>query len=143
MMGITKRIWLCIIVLALPCYLQAQSDQHYTMFMYNKMLYNPGYTGSRDVLSINAQYRNQWSGIPGAPKTVNITVDAPVGSYMKPVRKIAVGGSFTNEKVGVENNTHIRGYYAYRLKLTKSTLSFGLNGGGTLYSANYNALNPQ
>lgn len=137
-----KMRWLCLIMLALPCCLFAQSDQHYTMFMYNKLLYNPAYTGSREVLSVNAQYRNQWSGIPGAPKTLNFTVDGPVGSYMKPFRKVAIGGSVTNEKVGVENNTHIRSYYAYRLKLPKSILSFGLSAGGTLYSANYSILNP-
>ncbi len=138
-----KRIRFCLLALLLPLCAFAQSDQHYTMFMYNKLLYNPAYTGSRDVTSINAQYRSQWSGIPGAPKTLNFTMDGPVGSYMRPFRPVAVGGSITNEKIGVENNTHIRAYYAYRLRLSKSTLSFGLSGGGTMYSANYNNLSPQ
>ncbi len=130
-------IWLCL----LPLLAAAQSDQHYTMFMYNKLLYNPGYTGSRDVLSVNAQYRNQWSNVPGAPKTVNLTIDGAAGSYMRPVRKVALGFSFTNEEIGVESNTHLRAYYAYRIKWSKYTLSMGLNGGGTLYSARYSDLN--
>ncbi len=137
-----KKNYLLSIILILPLCTLAQSDQHYTMFMYNKLLYNPGYTGSRDVTSINAQYRNQWSGIPGAPKTFNFSVDGLVGSYMKPFRKVAVGMSITNEKVGVETNTHLRGYYAYRLALKSSILSFGLMGGGTMYSASYSSLNP-
>src|SRR5690242_20552077 len=45
----------------------AQSDQHYTMFMYNKMLYNPAYAGSRDVVSANALYRRQWMQINRSP----------------------------------------------------------------------------
>jgi type IX secretion system PorP/SprF family membrane protein len=126
----------------LPAFGFAQSDQHYTMFMYNKLLYNPGYAGSRDATSINALYRNQWTGLAGAPKTMNISVDGLVGSYMQPFRKVAVGLNVNSEKLGVESNTNIRGYYAYRIKLERSVVSMGLNAGGGFYSANYSALNP-
>ncbi len=126
----------------MPLFALAQSDPHVTMFMYNKLLYNPGYAGSRDMTSGNAQYRNQWAGIPGAPKTISVTADGPAGSYMLPFRHVATGISFTNEKVGIENNTTIKGYYAYRVKLTKSILSLGLSGGGSFYSAAYSNLTP-
>lgn len=135
-----KGLWL-LFMLAQFCG-WAQSDQHYTMFMYNKLLYNPGYTGSRDLLSLNGLYRRQWTDIEGAPRTMNFTADATVGSYMKPFRSVAVGLSVTNEKVGVERNTAMRAYYAYRVPLKGSVLSFGLCGGANLYSANYSALNP-
>lgn len=137
-----KKYWLYCLLLLLPWQLVAQSDQHYTMFMYNKLLYNPGYAGSREVMSVNTQYRSQWAGIAGAPKTLNFSADGLVGSYMRAFRPVAVGVSVTNEKVGVENNTHLRAYYAYRLRLKKSVLSFGLMGGGSLYSAGYSSLNP-
>jgi len=120
----------------------AQSDQHYTMFMYNKLLYNPAYTGSRDATSVNAVYRDQWTEIQGAPKTLNLSVDGPVGNYMKPFRKVAIGVSIDNERIGVENNTDMMAYYAYRIKLDKSVLSFGLRAGSRIYTTNYNALNP-
>ncbi len=132
----------CLLLLLLPLFASAQSDQHYTMFMYNKLLYNPAYAGSREVTSVNAIHRNQWAGIPGAPKTISISADGLAGSYMKPFRKVAVGMSLTNEKMGVENNTNIRGYYAYRIKLSHSILSFGLTGGSTFYSARYSDLHP-
>jgi len=132
----------CLLALLLPLVSHGQSDQHYTMFMYNKLLYNPGYTGSREVTSINAQYRNQWSGIPGAPKTVNLSIDGPAGSYMKSFRKVALGLSISNEKISVENNTNIRAYYAYRIRFSRSILSLGLQGGGNFYSAMYSNLNP-
>ena len=129
-------------LLLLPVCGFAQSDTHYTMFMYNKLLYNPAYAGSRNLTSINADYRDQWDGINGAPKTINLTVDGPVGSYMKPFRKVAVGVSFAREKVGVESNTDMMAYYAYRIQLEKTVLSFGLQGGAKLYSAQYGNLNP-
>ncbi|MCD6013316.1 MAG: hypothetical protein K0Q79_3178 [Flavipsychrobacter sp.] len=134
-----KKILISLLLL-LPLYSVAQSDQHYTMFMYNKLLYNPGYAGSRDVISCNAVYRDQWDKINGAPKTINISVDAPVGTYMKPFRKVAVGFSLNNEKLGVENNTNLRAYYAYRIQLKRSVVSFGLSAGGALYSAKYSDL---
>lgn len=131
-----------LILLLLPICGIAQSDQHYTMFMYNKLLYNPAYAGSRDLTSVNAVYRDQWDGINGAPKTFSISADAPVGSYMIPFRKVALGVSFTNEQVGIERNQDMVAYYAYRIKLENSVLSFGLQAGAKLYTANYSQLNP-
>jgi type IX secretion system PorP/SprF family membrane protein len=60
---------------------------------------------------------------------------------MKPFRKIALGFSIINEKLGVEKNTDFKAYYAYRLKFKKSILSLGLSAGADLYSANYSLLN--
>jgi type IX secretion system PorP/SprF family membrane protein len=136
-----KCFYLFLLPFLLPLYAMAQSDQHYTMFMYNKLLYNPAYAGSRDVTSVNAVYRDQWDKIDGAPKTINISADGPVGSYMKPFRKVAVAVSMTNEKTGVESNTVLKAYYAYRLQLKQSVLSFGLSAGANLYSAAYSSLN--
>ena len=132
---------LCLAVL-LPFCGFAQNEPHYTMFMYNKLLYNPAYAGSRDVTSVNADYRDQWTGINGAPKTFNLTVDGPVGSYISTFRKVAAGVSIANEKLGVENNTNLMAYYAYRIKFEKSVLSFGLEAGAKLYTANYDELHP-
>ena len=136
-----KRTLLLLFVFLLPLLAMAQSDQHYTMFMYNKLLYNPAYAGSRDVTSVNADYRDQWDHIDGAPKTATVSIDAPIGTYMKSFRKIALGFSVTDEKLGVEHNSVIKAYYAYRIQLKRSVLSFGLSGGADLYSANYGKLN--
>lgn len=138
-MIVRKIVFICLLLL--PTAVIAQSDQHYTMFMYNKIMYNPAYTGSRDATSVNALYRDQWDGINGAPKTINLSVDGLVGSYMKPVRKYGVGLSITNEKLGVESNSVIKAYYAYRIFLSQSVLSLGLSGGINLYSAAYSKLN--
>lgn len=134
-------LFLCIILVA-PVFSFAQSDPHYTMFMYNKLLFNPAYAGSRNVTSVNAVYRDQWAGIKGAPRTFNVALDGPVGSYMKAYRKVAAGLSFNNEQIGVEKNTNITTYYAYRIKFQKSVVSLGLSAGVKLYTANYDQLNP-
>lgn len=112
----------------------AQSDSHYTMFMYNKLLCNPGYTGSRDVASYNATYRRQWADIYGAPRIANLSFDAPVGSYMNPERPHAVGLTLGAQREGPEHYNNLRAYYAYRLPLKTSVLSIGLSVGGSFFS---------
>lgn len=134
---------LILFVLLFPLRGMAQSDPHFTQFMYNKLLYNPGYAGSRDVTGMSAQYRSQWAGIDGAPRTLNFSVDGQVGSYMNPFRKVALGLTATSEQIGVENNQLLRGYFAYRIKFEKSVLSLGLSGGGDNYTARYSDLFPQ
>lgn len=138
-----RNLILCLVTAAaIPMTVSAQSDPHYTMFMFNKLMYNPAYAGSREVTEINALYRDQWVGIDGAPKTINVSGDGLVGSYMNPFRKVAVGLSFNSESVGVETNTDIMSYYSYRIDLGQSTLSFGLSAGVKLYTANYSQLLP-
>jgi type IX secretion system PorP/SprF family membrane protein len=134
-----QQLYLLLLLLSANAY--AQSDQHYTMFMYNKLIYNPAYAGSRDLTSLNADYRDQWDGINGAPKTANVTADGPVGSFMKPFRKVALGFSLSHETLGVERNTDIKAAYAYRIKFKDFVLSMGLSAGADLYSANYSQLN--
>src|ERR1700744_1567171 len=98
---------------------QAQNYPHYTMFMFNKLLYNPAYAGNKDLTTVNAYYRDQWTGIDGAPKTFTVSVDGPVGSYMKPFRHVALGLLISNEQLGVVNNTNVMAYYAYSTRFLK------------------------
>ena len=136
-----KKILFFCSMIGLPVLGLCQSDPHYTMFMYNKLMYNPAYAGNKDMASINATYRDQWVGIDGAPKTIAASIDAPIGSYMNPFRKVALGLSFSRETIGVETNTDIMTYYAYRIPVGSSVLSFGLSAGAKLYSAAYSQLN--
>lgn len=121
---------------------QAAVTPHYTMFMYNKLIYNPGYAGSRDATCVNALYRSQWTGVDGAPRSFSVSVDGPVGSYMKSFRPVALGLSVSNESSGVLNNTNVMAYYAYRIPVKKTLLSFGLQAGASMFSAKYSDLNP-
>lgn len=134
-------IWLILVAL-IPTVALAQDHPHYTMFMYNKLVYNPAYAGNKNMLSVNAAYRNQWTGIDGAPKNFNVALDAPIGSYMKPFRRVALGLNVNNETLGVTDNTNIMTSYAYRIPMKKTVLSFGLQAGVSMYNANYSKLSP-
>ena len=137
-----KRISIVSLLFLLPFVSFSQSYPHYTMFMFDKLLYNPAYAGNKDLTEINASYRDQWTGIDGAPKNINVSIDGTVGSYMKSFRPVAIGLSIDNEQLGVTNNTNIMGYYAYRIPMKNSVLSLGLQAGVAVYNAKLNTLNP-
>lgn len=124
----------------LPLRASAQSDGHYTMFMFNKLYYNPGYAGVKELTTINATYRDQWAEMPGAPKNFNFSIDAPVGKHTRLFRPVAVGLSLNNEQIGVEKITTAMGNYAYRIAMKNGVLSAGLRGGVKLYGASYDKL---
>lgn len=102
----------------------SQQDPMYSQYIFNGLVLNPAYAGSRDVLTSTVLYRNQWISIPGAPKTGMFTIDAPIKS-----QKVGVGLNVEFDKIGVTNHTGINGAYSYRINFSKSALSFGVQAG--------------
>ncbi|WP_343748824.1 type IX secretion system membrane protein PorP/SprF [Fluviicola sp.] len=114
----------------------AQQQAAYTHYMYNTLVINPAYAGSRDALTFTALGRFQWVGFKGAPTTQTFTVHTPIAK-----KNIGLGMSFMNDKIGPTNNTSVNVDFAYRLKLsTKARLCFGVNGGFNSFTANVNSL---
>ena len=115
----------------------AQQSPMFTHYMYNTLLVNPAYAGSRDALTVTALGRSQWVGFDGAPKTQTLTMHAPVKN-----EHIGVGLSLMNDKIGPSNNTSINAHFAYIMNLTKkSKLSLGLSGGADIRQARLSTLN--
>lgn len=104
---------------------QAQQDAMFTHYMNNTIAVNPAYAGSSNALSLTAIHRSQWVGFDGAPTTQTLTMHTPICK-----RKMGLGLSIVNDKVGPVNTTGAYADYAYFLKLDdKSTLSLGLSAG--------------
>src|SRR5688500_4614250 len=101
----------------------AQQNAMYTQYMFNTLAINPAYAGSRNVISAAALLRTQWTGIDGAPKTQTFTIDAPINK-----KKIGLGFQIFSDKLGKTSNTGAAASYAYRIRMDKASLSFGLQG---------------
>ncbi|MES2681785.1 MAG: type IX secretion system membrane protein PorP/SprF [Bacteroidota bacterium] len=115
---------------------RAQQDAQYNLYQFNPLVINPAYAGSKDVLSVVASVRNQWSGFDGAPRTTCITGHMPIMN-----KTMGVGGTIVNDKMGPRNNIGIYANYAYILKLSRTLkLSFGLNAGYNRYQFDYSKL---
>jgi type IX secretion system PorP/SprF family membrane protein len=115
--------------------LSAQQDPQYTQYMFNPLVLNPAYAGSREVISIAMVGRNQWAGMEGAPQTQTLSVNSPLQN-----KKIGLGLHLTADKIGPYQTTGTLASFAYRIPAGKGKLSFGLRTGIYNYKFNWSAL---
>jgi len=125
-----KIIFLSALTLLLAKTSMAQQDPMFTQYMFNTLAINPAYAGSRNVVSATALMRSQWTGIEGAPKTGTFTIDAPVMD-----KRFGVGLQLLTDKLGVTQTNAAAVSLAYRIRLDKGSLSFGLQGDVSQYRA--------
>lgn len=114
----------------------AQTDAMFTKYMFNSLVFNPAYAGSKDYMSINLLHRTQWLGVKGAPSSQTFSIHTPLKGF----NRIGLGGSIVNQTVGTSKSLTANLSYAYRIKLGDSpyagTLSVGMQGGITNWRAN-------
>lgn len=58
---------------------RAQQKPQYSQYMMNSYLLNPALTGVENYLDLKASYRNQWSGLQGAPTSFYLSAHGPIG----------------------------------------------------------------
>ncbi|MBK8722959.1 MAG: PorP/SprF family type IX secretion system membrane protein [Saprospiraceae bacterium] len=119
-----KNNILLIIFIALGLNAFGQQEVQFTHYAYHKLAYNPAVAGSLGNGVLGAIYRNQWSGIPGAPRTGSIYGHMPIMND-----KAGVGLYLTNDRLGFTSSNFAAISYAYRMKIGYGmTLSLGLQG---------------
>ena len=104
----------------------AQYFHSLSNFYMNGQHVNPAYAGSREVFSSNLMYRNQWTGINGAPKTMNF-------GFHTPLKKLSLASGFIafTDKIGVSRLSGLAVNYVYRIRMKngKRNLAMGLKTG--------------
>lgn len=103
--------------------LKAQYDSQLSQYFMAMGYYNPAYAGVSGELNMLALSRLQWIGIEGAPKSFFINADMPL-KFGKTDH--GVGLVVFTEGIGMFQNTHVSGQYAYKQKLFGGTLSIGI-----------------
>lgn len=106
-----------------------------SQYMLNGLVINPAYAGSRDVMTVNAMYRNQWVGFDGAPVTQVVSAHAPIKD-----KALSAGVLFNRENIGVTQSVAFSGQVSYRIDMGTGKLAFGLSAGGNMLSARYSEL---
>jgi len=103
----------------------AQQDPQFTQFMYNKLIYNPGYAGTSGAVCGVAQYRQQWSGFDGAPSTFALAGDMKMQGL-----PLGIGVNLITDKIGGMSTTFFRLAGSYNItKLAGGTLGLGIDVG--------------
>jgi type IX secretion system PorP/SprF family membrane protein len=114
----------------------AQQVATYSQYMFNMLAINPAYAGSHNLLSATALARFQNVGLPGAPNTQTFSAHSPLKH-----KRMALGFLVVHDKLSIISQTGVNVSYAYRIPVsTKGTLSFGLQGGVSIYNAEYTSL---
>ncbi len=131
-----KKLFISIILLLSVCQFgNAQQDTHYTGYMFNSLVLNPAYAGSREVGSALAYYRHQWADISTAPRDFSFSIHSPFKTNS------GIGFFAESDWIGVHNRLSAFASYSYRIKVgTSSQLSLGLQGGFLRYSSNFTEL---
>ena len=133
----------------------AQQKPYYTQYILNNYIINPALTGIENYTDVKLSYRNQWTGINGAPVTIYLSAHAPIGKkdyrttatsfevpgenprgksywqdYTAPEPHHGVGMIVMNDKTGYISRFSAYATYAYHKGLSaKTTLSAGFLGG--------------
>lgn len=113
----------------------AQQDPIYAQYLINPVVINPAFTGNNERFNAGFQYRTQWAGVDGNPVTYNFNSNIALVN-----NKVGAGILVTQDKIGDNRTTEFSTAYAYKIKLSKSTFSFGLQAGAIRVSNDLSAL---
>lgn len=120
----TKSIITTIVLGILSLNALAQQDEGYSMYFFNPVAVNPAYAGSREVFSGSLVHRSQWTKMPGAPISQNLSVHSAI-----PNSNVGLGLQISNDQSGPMKNTGVNLTYAYHMPINENfKLSFGLTG---------------
>lgn len=107
-----------------------QQDILVSQYMFNHLLLNPAYAGSKDYMMATLLYRKQWVDFKGAPTTQVASIHGPIG-----LSNLGWGALISHDKIGVTDRTDAYANVAYHLKVGKKMkLGVGLRAGGGFYS---------
>lgn len=112
-----------------------QQDSQFTQYMYNTVTVNPGYAGSRGVLSVYGLHRTQWVGLEGAPVTNNFTISSPV------TERLGLGLSVINDRLGISSQNNIMLDVSYWIPTSDNfKLAFGVKASANFLNVDYGKL---
>ena len=116
----------------------AQQDAQYSMYMFNGLVLNPAYAGSRENLSMTLIGRKQWLGFDGSPVGGSFSVHGPTRNL-----RHGLGGFVSYDKVGPISNINATFAYAFRIPLNQknAVLALGIQGSFANYRANFSGVN--
>jgi type IX secretion system PorP/SprF family membrane protein len=101
---------------------RAQYDAQFSQYFMAMGYYNPGYAGTNGDLNITGLHRQQWIGMPGAPQATFFNLNMPLALGKT---NTGVGITLHTETIGLFNNSHVSGQFAFKRNLFGGTLSLG------------------
>lgn len=123
-MNLPSRIIQLVIFLVLSIFSNAQQDPRSSFFWNNYMHTNPAMTGAIYRHHANAQWRNQWTKVNGAPTTLWLNYAMKLDSINS-----GIGVSYEYDVIGLNKQHTALASYAYHIPIKKMFLSLGISAG--------------
>lgn len=118
-------------------FVRSQDIPLYNHYFSNPFFYNPSYSAANKQAEVSVLYRQQWTGIEGAPKFSNLTLTAPLS------HKMGFGLNLYSRTRGVISTISGQVSLSYRVTFTEHThLSFGLAAGVGRNTLDVNQVDP-
>jgi len=115
--------------------LVAQQMPYYTQFKSNMYMINPAITGTKSTLDARMNFRMQWVGYEGAPRTAGLTVHSRLLKG-----KMGAGMYLMQDNIGPSKQTNLGATYAFHLRFPDVELSFGVAGNFTNHTLQGNLI---
>jgi len=124
-----KRLFIPILLLWYA-FAAAQQAPQYSLYQINPYVYNPACAGLDNTLIVTGVYRQQWSGLKGAPLSQHINAHLPLYFINS-----GIGLKIENDAIGAHRTTSALVSYNYQLELNRTTLlSAGVSAGYLQYA---------
>jgi type IX secretion system PorP/SprF family membrane protein len=94
----------------------------YTQAYVSPHLINPGAYGHDGNQQVQLNYRNNWAGIDGAPKSLTLAYNGSVGN------RLSVGAIVMSDRFGAFNTSKLAGGLNYRIDGGDNKIGFGITG---------------
>lgn len=117
-----KRHCIVIVFILVHSVVQAQFDAQFSQYWVSKSYFNPGSVGESKGVNATLINRQQWTGIPQAPKSLFINLDMPITFLGK---SHGVGIAIFSDQLGAFKNSSVLINYAYKIQLWEGQLSLG------------------
>ncbi len=104
-------------------FVYSQQYPWWTHYRNNQTLNNPAFCGTKRLVDVRLNYRNQWTGFDGAPKTYALALNSRLWKG-----RLGIGGFIFKDDIGPFANFNSSFTAAYHLKFSDSELSFGVQG---------------
>lgn len=98
----------------------AQQYPWWSQYSGNQLLFNPAFCGTKRIIDFRLNYRNQWVGYDGSPKTYVLSLNGRLARG-----RIGLGAFMFKDVIGPFENSLAGLTFAYHLKFADSEFSVG------------------
>ncbi|QHL87828.1 type IX secretion system membrane protein PorP/SprF [Nibribacter ruber] len=125
-----KKILILIMTMLATGNLWAQHRPQYSQYIFNQLVINPAYTGTKEQLTVNLFHRQQWAGLEGAPNTQTFSIDGLTKN-----KRLGLGFHATRDEIHAQNRKNFTVDASVKLPVSADgVISVGLGAGVSHYA---------